>query len=213
MLSQNKKIIISALTLFIFSFTSLMLFLMEHGDSLEKAHVSVSHSESADKEPVDYLRDIDSEVIQKVESSEKVAILTGGDGKILYSNEMFCELLNVDCEEINEYSFFDLIEKEYLIEFIAAHTQIIQNQETKEGIGPFLINGDNKELIVMMSIEPIVKKDKIKYLFVEIDDITEKINEIHDENTHNEMDLKIHKFEEKRETRYTVENNEILFDK
>jgi PAS domain S-box-containing protein len=187
-LSQNKKIAISAIALFIVSFTIMLFFLEKNGNDLDHGQVDILdvtghedvEAEENDPEAIyrEYLAD-----------EENPIFVIDAEGTIQFASDDLCRLLKVDCENFIESSFFNYVNTKDLPDLVAAHTKLIQDPEPTEGLGPYRILKAQKEILVLLNAYPIVDKDgKVIEIVFGMKDITTQAEELNDEGVPEEED-------------------------
>lgn len=181
-LSQNKKIAISAMALFLVSFAAMLLFLESGETSTQKASVlnagkgenNESVSENAEQLKIDayksYLKEVDSQFF-----------VTTAEGKFIYMNDEFCELLSVKCEDLKDKPFFDYINSKDLSTVVSNHTKLIQDGEPSEGLGPYRMIKGKEEILVLFSAYPILGEDlKVSEIVFSVKDLTAQAEELNE---------------------------------
>lgn len=177
-LSQNKKIALSAIALFLVSF-SLMLFFLNNGfESTNHSQVNVLEinghagysSEAVDLEMSyrNYLKDPNAPFF-----------VTDATGEIKYAGKDFCQFLSVKCDVFVGSVLFDYINSKDLSTVVADHTKLIQEGEPAEGLGPYRMLKRDKELLLLFNAYPVSDKDgKVSEIIFSVKDLTEQVEEL-----------------------------------
>ncbi|PIR55379.1 hypothetical protein COU74_01250 [Candidatus Peregrinibacteria bacterium CG10_big_fil_rev_8_21_14_0_10_36_19] len=192
-ISQNKKIAISAFAVFVVSF-SVMLFILKHsGQDFEHGAANIlaaSHSaEENDHSDYSKLEDVKSYI-----NENEISFILNLQGDIYESSKKFCELLEMDCQDIKGSSVFDVIHTSDVKTFAADNAKIITSKEKFEGLGPYRLSSENGEAMVLLNTKPLMQNNQIEYISVQVEDLTAKIEEFKKEK------------EEKLELKDTMQN-------
>ncbi len=173
--SQNKKIAVSAIALFIMSFT-MMLFVLENADNSNSHNkADVLHVGEQAKE------DLDAKYKEYVQDQDAPMFVTDAEGNILYSGEDFCELLGIPMKTLEGVTLFDIINSKDLPDLIADHAKILQNGEKVEGMGPYRMIKGKEEILLIMNAYPILEDKKVLEVVFSVKDITEQVEELNEE--------------------------------
>lgn len=195
-LSQNKKIAISALALFLISFVLMLIFLenKHFGTDPNQANVfNIGSHHSPKTEP-----GIDELYKAYLTDRDAPFFVSNPEGKIKYANEGFCNLLSVEFDKFKGSLFFDYINNKDLSEFFPKYTKIIQNGESIEGLGPYRMLKNDREIMVLLSAYPVMENDKITEIVFSLKDLTERIEEFNDYGKENN--------EEEEEEKHWIRN-------
>jgi PAS domain S-box-containing protein len=172
-LTQEKKIAISVVSIFMLSFSVLAIFLGQGEVSLEEMSASVAHS------------DAHVEEVSELKGVEGPAFIVNSEGKFEETSEEFCWLLGENCENLEGTAFFEYIHIKDIANFISAHTKVVQEGVAVEGIGPLRIITEHKKLVVLVDIEPILEDEKVVKMIFHVRDLTEQIEEINEDSHDN----------------------------
>lgn len=167
--TQNKKIAIAALAIFIVSFSVMLFFLDGNQLELENTHTNVLDSSH------------EEEVISFEEpDNNEIAFVTDPEGSFIHTTNNFCRLLKLSCSEFEGKKYYDYINSNDLNDLILVQTKLVNDGNTIEAIGPYrMIQGKN-EILVLLSAEPILDKDgKVKFITYHIKDLTEQVENLH----------------------------------
>lgn len=188
-LSQNKKIAISAVSLFIVSFSTMLFFLSGGNLNPEdlKAGISEGESQLEDQENQENTAQIKPK--KAVESSKRdMGFVTDVEGVIQKANPGFCKLINEDCEELVGKKFFDLVNKDDLGELASIYVKLGQEGKKMDAIGPIRLIDMEKNKLVLFSAFPVKDEaGKVVKIRFSARDITEKVEDL------NKSDEKIEK--------------------
>lgn len=183
-LSQNKKIAISAVVIFIISFAVMVLFLDVNSSDSGKTNVfSGGHKEeNSSEEEFNYLT-IDAVYMAYLNNLEGSVFVTNSNGKFEYANQEFCRLAALDCNNLKEKKLFDYIHPKDLPDFVDAHTTLIQSGQEKEGIGPFRITNAKREKLVLFDALPISGEKGVEKIIFSAKDLTSKVKEFNNDKS------------------------------
>ena len=193
-LSQNKKIVIAAISIFIVSFSVMVFFLERNGDKFDHGQTDVLHndeqnvdhdSEHTDEEIASPVEDPHvSNYVDHLKNPKAPFFVTNAEGDFKYLSEGFCELIGVSCDSIQNASLFDYVNSKDLPDLAASHSKLIQDSEDTDGLGPYrmLQSKDEKEIMVMLNAYfEVDKDDKVSEIIFEVNDITEQVEQMTDE--------------------------------
>ncbi len=179
-LSQNKKIAISAIALFLVSFSSMLFFLENHEGELDSGHVNILEASNHE----DLAAEDDPEAIYRsyLGDQESPIFVVDAEGKIGYASKGSCNLLQVDCESFIGTLFFDYINTKDLPELVSAHTKLIQEPSLTEGLGPYRMLQEDKEILVLLSAFPLFDEEgKVEQIVFGMKDLSEQVEELNEE--------------------------------
>lgn len=184
-LSQNKKIAISAVSLFIVSFSTMLFFLSGGNLNPEDLKAGISEGES-------HQEDGEKKVLES--SKRDMGFVTDVEGVIQKANPGFCKLVGEDCEKLAGQKFFDLVDKDDLGELASIYVKLGQEGKKMDAIGPFrLIDGDKNKLVLFSAFPVKDEAGKVVKIRFSAKDITEKVEDL------NKSDEKIEKSRENEE--------------
>lgn len=162
-LSQNKKIAISAVALFIVSFSTMLFFLGSEGMNPEHGGANVLEAEGK------------GEHIEVV-ASEGVTFVTDVEGVIKEADPAFCELIRKECVRLVGKRIFDYVNKEDLADLASVYGKLAQTGEKMDAIGPIRVLSGKNEKLLLLSAEPLKSDDgKVLSIRFAVKDITEKV--------------------------------------
>lgn len=176
-LSENKKIAICAIAIFIVSFSTMLFFLDEGGQKNDHTQTNVLELDqkqelSPEEKYQSYLKEQDSPFF-----------VVDSEGKFKYTNELFCKLLALDCDKFGGKKLFDFINSKDLSDFVSTYTKTVQNGEDKDGVGPIRMLSGDKEKLLLFNFKVLKNRDeKTGEIVVSVKDLTEKAEELNDPN-------------------------------
>lgn len=192
-LSQNKKIAISAIAVFIVSFSIMLFFLGKGDDVAQKSQTNLmdfEHEEGKDggAENADdvKLSEIAIAAIYKPYLEDVTApfFVIDVEGNFQYLSEKFCQLMLSKCEQLKNKKLFDFVNSKDLSDFVSVHTKLIQNGKDLSGIGPLrMITGEKEKLLLLNAKLLKGKKSKIELIIFSVKDLTQKANELKNHST------------------------------
>ncbi len=174
--SQNNKVAISAVALFIVSFSIMMFFLNSKGGEIGSANVLNEEHGSKSTESFDYLS-IDSLYQAHLKNFKEPIFVTDSDGNLQYTNEDFNRTFGIDTEKLKDLKIYDFINVKNVPEIAEALNKVLQSGEILDSIGPVRMML-NEEKLVMLKFTPLKNAEKKveKIIFV-VKDLTEEVEE------------------------------------
>lgn len=174
--SQNKKIAISAIALFVISFTTMTFFLggdtSHDGANVMGAGGSGHGGETESTET----------------TTNKTGFSTDISGNITVASEEFCRLLNKNCKEIVKQPIYKYVNKEDFSELSEVLGKLATTTKPIDSIGPIRISADQeKEKMIILSAQSVQNKEgKTTVINFSVKDITSKVdgkpNEVKENN-------------------------------
>ncbi len=168
-LSQNKKIALSAISLFVLSLTSMVLFLSDLGGDYAKtdvlgagdsAHVAVEANAEAVYRAV-------------LDDTDLPVLVIDHEGKVVFASDDVCELLGISCEVFVDKLFFDYMNAKDLPQFFSTQNKVLQGGEAIDGMGPYRLMKGKKEVLVLFNAALSPTSDKeVSHVALAIKDIT-----------------------------------------
>jgi len=166
-ISQNKKIAISAIALFVISLSTMIFFLGGDANVASEggANVMGSHG-GAEKEGGGSSIDI-----------SKTGFSTDLSGNILVTSKEFCKLLGQKCEDIVKQPIYKYVDKDDFSEVAAVLGKLSVSEQTIDSIGPIRIGTDSNSMkIVILSAQSVKDHDgKMMGINFSVKDITDKV--------------------------------------
>lgn len=164
-ISQNNKIAISAVAVFIVSFTSMVMFLEDNVDP----STTQANTLHVAKDPHDFA---------EFDEDETPVFITNVEGELLYNNDSFCKLMGGKCEKKKDESVFDYVKESNHDDLAKVYAKVLQNKEKLEALGPVVMSLNNKESLVLLGAEPVLgRKDRVEYVVFRAKDLTEQAKE------------------------------------
>jgi len=185
-LSQNKKIALSAIAIFLVTFVFMLLFL--ETSSHEDQHAAISgHADviGADHQTEDEGSiDLEAHYRSVADNSTLPIFATDIEGRILYASSEYAELLDIEAEKLKDRLYFDFINSKDLPLVISAYAKIIQSGEDRAGLGPYrMIKGDEELLVLLNSYAVIDEDEVLTEIVFAVNDLTKQAEELNrDEN-------------------------------
>ncbi len=165
-LSQNKKIAISAVALFIVSFSTMLFFLGGEGINPDHGGANVLEAGNAGEHVEEVL-------------SEGMTFVTDVEGIIKESNPAFCELIKKECVRLVGKKLFDYVNKEDLADLASVYGKLAQNGEKMDAIGPIRVLSGENEKLLLLSAQPLKdEKGKVLSIRFAVKDLSGKIKEL-----------------------------------
>jgi PAS domain S-box-containing protein len=203
-LTQNNKIAIAAVLIFLVSF-SVMLFSIDkeiaspeyiksnvleagagEGGSEGGHHVYFSEGENSHGEVAEEASEelnLDEVYKNALEGFDGPIFALLPEGKVKFLNEKFSGDYGYELEDAEEVEgvkgdiFFSFISSSDLPDFAAEYTKVLQSGKAENGTGPYgLLKKDGGTSVVMVSFLPVVNEEgKVLEIIGSIKDITEKV--------------------------------------
>lgn len=174
-LSQNRKIAITAVSLFIVSFSVMLFFLKTDGNTHDALKTNVLHSaEEAVVEEVD----VEAKYRAEMEGAGGSIFVINAEGVFNFASEDFCELLEVKCEKLTGKQFINYVNNNDHSTFLSAYTKLIQDGEKIDAVGPFRMKSGDKEKLILFTAQPILEKKKVTEIIFSAKDLTGQVDEM-----------------------------------
>ncbi len=180
-ISQNKKVAIAAISIFLVSLSFMLIFFDKQDQNMDFGHTDVLSSNHDDLEQL-HDGDFPLEIYKSyLETSSEPWLVTNSAGIIQYTSDEFCNLMNVDTPELEGKLIFDYINAKDLSKMVSINTSIIQSVEKIERFGPYrMISGDN-EILVLFTAYPVTDDDGLVHeIIYSLNDITAEAEELTD---------------------------------
>jgi len=180
-LSQNKKIAVMAITIFVLSFSVMLFFLDSRSYGLDGVQANVMHSSEGE--------DMDVEEVYRsyLGKSEDPFFIITSEGEFRYLSENFCKILSESCSNLKGKQFSDFVNSNDYADHLAVHTKLIQKGEKVDGIGPFRMStGEEKEKLLLFAAEPVLDSEgSVAYIVYSVNDLTKKAQELNENDDAN----------------------------
>lgn len=179
--SQNNKIAISAIAVFLASFSLMLFFLGDKGGELTHVKTDVLRIEGIEEANGESIQNIDLEAAYReyLGNMEDPIFVTDADGTFIFSSENFCAILGTKCRNLLNRKFFDFVNAEDLPVLVEKYTHLIQEPDKIDGIGPIRMIKKNKERLILLSAKPLTdEKGEFSGIIFAVKDITEQVDEL-----------------------------------
>lgn len=174
--SENNKIAISAIAVFIVSFSLMFTFLGDSDGTLNSAKTDVLEAESGHTESESAETDQETDYRTALENYSDPIFVTNAEGVFKFASGNFCELIGADCGKIIDKKFVNYINAKDHADLVAVYTKIIQNGEKMDAIGPFRVGNGQDEKLVLFSAKPkLDKDDKVVEIIFIAKDLTQQV--------------------------------------
>lgn len=179
--SQNNKIAISAIAVFLASFSLMLFFLGDKGGDLNHGKTDVLQIEETNGESIQNI-DLEATYREYLGNMEDPIFVTDANGTFTFSSEDFCAMLGVRCQNLLNRKLFDFVNSEDLSVLIEKYTHLIQEPDQIDGIGPIRMIRRNKEHLILLSAKPVTDKEgKVSEIVFAVKDITEQVEEFQED--------------------------------
>lgn len=184
-LSQNRKIAITAVSLFIVSFSVMLFFLKTDGNTHDALKTNVLHSGGEQTEEA-VVEEVDVEAKYRAEmgGGTDPLFVINAEGVFNFTSEDFCELLEVKCEELTGSQFIDYVNNNDHSTFLSAYTKLIQDGEKVDAVGPFRMKSGDEEKLILFTAQPILEKKKVTEIIFSAKDLTGQVEEMTEKENH-----------------------------
>lgn len=194
-ISQSKKIVLLALSLFFVSL-SILFVLSSHGgqpganfgDNLFGSFFASKHAD---------------EEVQKASLDQKslILVVTKG-GEFVEANKNFFRTFGLSAADLKREEFFSFFHPEDLASFVGTFTKVTQNKDVRDVYsGPFRFQSENnKYRLVIVTLEQ--REDLIVLTFK---DITDSVEELQGADDQEESGKTIEKMDDDEKARIVVE--------
>lgn len=186
-ISQNKKIAIAAISIFVVSL-SMMMFFLGKGNGFENGQANLLHESGGEaasgSDNGESALNAEAAALEETYRSElgnksDPVFALYPSGKFKYTSEDFCNLVKKDCETLKGKLFYNLVNSKDLPTFISAHSEVLAQKKKIESMGPYRMISDDHEIIVMFSAVPIFDEDDaLESIAFSVKDITEQVEDL-----------------------------------
>lgn len=182
-LSQNKKIAISAIALFLVSFMGMLFFLKNNGTEIENGHVNIlevgGHGEEGASETEIIVIDPETMYRDYLDGTENPIFVVNAEGEIVFASDDCCKLLDTECKDFEGTSFFEYINTNDLPDFVTAQMRVMNDPKLTEGMGPFRMISGEDNIIALFNAYPVLDESgKVQEVVFSINDITAQVEEM-----------------------------------
>jgi hypothetical protein len=177
-ISQNKKIAIAAISVFVVSL-SMMMFFLGHGNGFENGQANLLHESGGEAAVDTEAAALEQTYRDELGNKSDPVFALYPSGKFKYTGEDFCKLVQKDCDTLKGKLFYNLINSKDLPAFISAHSEVLAKKNKIESMGPYRMISNDHEVIVMFSAAPIFDDDKaLESIAFSVKDITEQVEDL-----------------------------------
>lgn len=182
-LSQNRKIAISAIAVFIVSFSAMLAFLGNGSGSHENGQtdvLNVDEEHGASYTNSEY--SVEEDFRSTLDNTTDPIFATDSEGVFEFASEDFCQLLGMDCAKILGKNFFDFVNSKDHADLFSSHSKLLLDKGELDGIGPFRVMGGNDQILLLLNARLFESdgQDLLKIIF-SVKDITDQAKDINEE--------------------------------
>ena len=177
-ISQNKKIALSAVAIFIVSFSIMLFFLGDNPGGLNSAETNVLNSggHGEQSESNDSVVKYSEELVSLALKAEEPIFVVSAEGIFERANSNFCNILDFECDKLKGKKLFDFISKDDIADLVSAHSELILYGKNMDGIGPIKFTNKKSERLLLLSAKPLGDdKGKVSHIIFAAKDLTEII--------------------------------------
>lgn len=174
-LSQNKKILLSSLSILVVSVAILLLFASTGQEVKTSGHASVSTghgSSNHESEAIlysDYLNE-----------DENVWFVTDVSGTYIDFSDEYLSLIGRKAEEVKGTLLFSDLNAKDLPAIMSENSKLLLNANKVEGLGPYrIMKNDQEEILVIFKAVPILnaENNKVSEIVFSVKDISQIVEE------------------------------------
>ena len=204
--TQNNKIAVAAVSIFLVSFISMLVFMDSSAPSpdfvksdvlsstlkeKEKGH-SVYFSESTKSESAhgetssnngENTKALEESYRELANQDDLPLFVLEPSGKAKFLSENFIKTYGYELGEMSEKSFFSYVDGDDLPDFVSAYTEVLNSGKAKNGIGPYRFkNKGGTSSIQVTSMLPVVDENgKVSEVIGYVKDITSVLKSFKDD--------------------------------
>lgn len=174
-LSQNKKILLSSISILFVSLTIVLLFISTGNDISNMGHANISGSHGSA-----YEKGETHKYELYLEETETLWFATDVSGKYIAVSDEYANLLGKNSKQITGSLLFSDLNAKDLPAIMSENSKLLLNAKKVEGLGPYrIIKNENEELLVIFKALPILnnKNDKVSEIIFSVKDITKIVEE------------------------------------
>lgn len=195
--SQNKHIVITAVSIFIVSLATILFFTPSDSSNYLRTDVLHGESHGSEEEPEHEVEKTGNKYVEILTEEDKPYFVLNKDGKIISTSVEFIKLMGEKEEKLKDAFIFDFIAKEHREQVFKHYREAFANRQEAHQTGPFRIEFNQQEKIVLFSFIPL--EDGSEEILIEVNDVTDDL-----EKLNNQMEQQEEKDDE---TRVIVRNN------
>ena len=195
--TQNNKIAVAALSIFLVSFISMLVFMDSEKPSpdfvksdvlsstlheQEKGHsvyFSENDNHASEEGHSENAKSINTDALEKsyreLANQESLPIFVlEANGKTKFLSKNFIEDYGYSLDEMDDENFFSYIDGNDLPDFVASYTDVLNSGKSKNGVGPYRFkNKDGTSSIHVVSMLPVIDDNgKVTEIISSVKDIT-----------------------------------------
>jgi PAS domain S-box-containing protein len=203
-ITQNNKIAISAVSIFLASFVSMLVFMNQQDVSSDYVKADVletakehglqegghgvyfsgeGHGDSHEEEAeAGHSVDAGDEDLYRAIAGnfDDPLFALKPTGHVEFLSQSFCEDYGYELNEMEKNVFFSYIYASDLPEFVATYTEVIQSGKSVDRVGPYrFLNSDGTKTVHLISLLPVVNEDtdKVTEVIGTLKDITHTLED------------------------------------
>lgn len=178
-ISQNNKIAITAVAIFIVSFSVMVFFLERNYEKLEEGYANALGAHESSEETASEETNPEAKYKAYFEETSDPLFAVNSKGVFIFASEDFCNLFNTENSKFINKKLIDFINAKDHSDFLAQYTNLIQEGEKTDAVGPFRFKYGKQEKLMIFSAVPILdKKEKVIEIVFSAKDITEQAEEL-----------------------------------
>ncbi|MDX9971100.1 MAG: hypothetical protein RBS56_04325 [Candidatus Gracilibacteria bacterium] len=174
-LSQNKKILLSTLSILVVSVAILLLFASTGKDVKSSGHASVSGSHGAQNHEIETVLYSDY-----LNEDENVWFVTDVSGKYIDFSDDYLKLIGRPASELKDSLLFSDINAKDLPAIMSENSKLLLNANKVEGLGPYrIMKNESEEVLVIFKAVPILntQNNKVSEIVFSVKDISKIVEE------------------------------------
>lgn len=176
-ISQNRKVALSSMAVFVASFSFMLLFLGGSDTNLQSAKTDVLHSDSATSNH------------ESTIDHDSINFITNSDGSFDEVSDKFCKTIARSCKLLVGAKSFDYISHEDLADFASIHAKLVQNGEKMDMIGPYRFISGSRERLLILAADPQKNKGKVTKIIFSATDLTDKMGSSESDDEKNWIEM------------------------
>ncbi len=177
-LSQNKKIAIAAVAVFMVSFSGVMFVFSGNSSEITTSvlHNSDGEDHGENKDTNENKEALEKEYRELLGDEENAIFATDTEGRFEFVESQFCRMIRTNCDDLIENkTVFELINSEDLPGFAGMHSKMIKDKEKMHGVGPYRMLKKDHEILVILNMVPVLDKEgDIERMIYSAKDITDQ---------------------------------------
>ncbi len=175
-LTQNRKIALAAVMLFVLSFMGMLFYLENASMEFDHGQTAVMHATEATGE-----LSAEDKYRSYFDNKENPVFTVNIEGKIVFASTDFCELLSIQCGGIIDNKIFDFVNSKDLPDLVSVYTRLIQQKEKQNGLGPYRMLQNDREILILFDVYPVLDNhEEIQEIVFSAKDLTEQVEELNE---------------------------------